>query len=213
MNETMTEQLGCASEMRCTGDTPLDFTPNWDHARKFLDALDSGGTFTFQAFPEAEGSHTRPKVLHGTLEKHGAELEALNRAGSGNFVMVNAGDGVILAGARTCRTTANVIRVRALFVDLDGAPVAPVLRCALPPDWVVQSSLRRWHAYWKVTDCQLDEFASLQSDLAQTFNGDRTVKDLPRVMRVPGFYHRKAEPFRSELYLPDDYRRLLEIPE
>jgi len=56
---------------------------------------------------------------------------------------------------------------------------ASEMRCTLTPDWVVQSSPGRWHAYWKVTDCQLDEFASLQSNLTLTPNGDRAVKDLP----------------------------------
>lgn len=124
--------------------------------------------------------------------------------------MVNAGDGVVHDGANTCRTTANVIKVRALFVDLDGAPITPVLSCPLPPDWAVQSSPGRWHAYWKVQECPLAAFTSAQSALAVKFGGDPIVKDLPRVMRVPGFVHRKAAPFTSRLYLPTDFPTLLE---
>lgn len=177
-------------------------------AAAFLDLLEPGGQFTFQTFADADaatGSATYPQVLHGTLGQHEAELCSLNDAGAGIFVMVNAGDGEVKGNAKTCRTAANVQRVRAVFVDLDGAPVDPVLDSAAPPDWVVQSSPGRWHAYWAVDDCALSQFSTIQSVLAARFGGDPSVKDLPRVMRLPGFVHRKGEPFVSELYLPDQY--------
>ena len=122
--------------------------------------------------------------------------------------MVNAGDGTVRSGSRTCRTAANVIRVRALFVDLDGAPISPVITSELPPDWVVQSSPERWHAYWQVDDCPHQDFGAAQAALAKRFDGDASVKDLPRVMRVPGFVHRKDAPFLSQLYLPAEYHRI-----
>jgi hypothetical protein len=183
-------------------------TPNWNFVEAYLDALDTDEEFTFQAIPEADGSLASPTVMHGTLAKMRFKLEALNRAGAGIFVMVNAGDGVIRPGAKTCRTAANVQRVRAVFVDLDGAPIAPVLESALLPDWVVQSSPGRWHAYWKVTDCPPGEFSAVQTALATKYNGDPSVKDLPRVMRVPGFVHRKAQPFCSELWQPANYQQI-----
>jgi RepB DNA-primase from phage plasmid len=182
-------------------------------AARFLSLLDDTGVFTFQTFADAEGQSvaTRPRVLHGSLDEHAAQLTDLNDSGAGVFVMVNAGDGVAKAGARTCRTVANVQRVRAVFVDLDGAPIAPVLASALPPDWVVQSSLGRWHAYWRVNDCPLERFEAVQAALATRFDGDTKVKDLPRVMRVPGFFHRKADPFRSELWEPTSYSKVMEM--
>jgi hypothetical protein len=177
-------------------------------ASRYLALLDATGISTFQAIPEAKDSTARPTVLHGTLEQHETELEALNGRGAGIFVMPNEGDGEIKPGAMTCRTQANVIRVRALFVDLDGAPIAPVLESGLPPDWVVRSSPGRWHAYWRVSNCPLGQFATAQVALARRFDGDPAVKDLPRVMRVPGFFHRKSEPFLSALYLPSEYDQI-----
>ena len=178
---------------------------------RFLHLLDAGGQFTFHTFRDSDraaGPARFPRVLHGTLDQHAGELVALNKQGAGIFVMVNAGDGVVAPGSKTCRTAANVKRVRALFVDLDGAPIAPVLTSTLPPDWVVQSSRGRWHAYWAVDDCPLGQFAGAQAALAAQFYGDPSVKDLPRVMRIPGFLHRKDEPFLSELYLPTDFDRI-----
>jgi RepB DNA-primase from phage plasmid len=185
-------------------------------ATRFLDLLDDAGGFTFQTFLDSDfGRHSaaaRPCVLHGSLDQYAAQLTTLNEQGAGIFVMVNAGDGVVHASAKTCRVARNVRRVRAVFVDLDGAPIAPVLESALLPDWIVQSSPGRWHAYWKVEDCPLGEFSDVQAALAAKYKGDPTVKDLPRVMRVPGFVHRKAQPFCSQLWQPADYQQMLKDP-
>jgi hypothetical protein len=174
--------------------------PDLSQTNLCLSTLDRDGVFTFQVLPEAEGSTARSTVRHGTLDEHGAELEALNQAGAGIYVMVNAGDGIIKPGAKTCRTQANVIRVRALFVDLDGAPLDPVLAWDVRPDLIVATSPGRWHVYWLVDDCELHEFSGLQQQLAAFFGGDPAVCDLPRVMRLPGFWHLKSEtPFLSRL--------------
>ena len=44
-------------------------------------------------------------------------------------------------------------------------------------------------------DLPLDQFESVQKTLIARFDGDPAVHDLPRVMRLPGFYHHKHEPF------------------
>lgn len=186
------------------GETGFDIVPNLEDARRFLEALDPSGVFTFQAIPEAKDSTARPTVLHGTLNEHAPELEVLNRNGAGIFFMANEGDGEIKPGAKTCRTQANVIRVRALFGDLDGAPLEPVMTSEDPPDFVVATSPGRWHVYWLIDDCELHEFNHLQKSLAAHFGGDPSVCDLPRVMRLPGFWHRKSDaPFLSFLVESD----------
>lgn len=163
-------------------------------AQQFLNALDPSGVFSFQTFDDDDKrkSETLARVLHGTLDYHAATLSALNQQGAGVFVMVNQGD---LKG----RKKANVYRVRALFVDLDGAPLEPVLRCGMPPHIVVDSSTDRHHAYWLVSDCGLQDFKPLQRALAARFGADPSVNDLPRVMRLPGFYHCKGEPTLTTL--------------
>jgi hypothetical protein len=178
--------------------------PDLAQSTAFLDFLEPGGLFTFQTFADRPALSIYPSVMHGTLDEHAAELMSLNQRGAGIFVMDNAGDGVIRPGAKTCRTQANVTRVRALFVDLDGAPLEPVTTFEEPPDLVVETSPGRWHAYWQVDDCELDEFSHLQQCLAAEFEGDRSVCDLPRVMRLPGFWHVKSEtPFLSHLVESD----------
>lgn len=172
----------------------LALTPNLADASSFLEALDPGGSFTFMTIPEgALKGLGRTTVLHGVLDQHAEELAQLNNAGHGIFVMVNQGD---FKG----RKASNVVRVRALFVDLDGAPVGPLLATEAPPHILVESSPKKWHGYWRVDDCPLDKFKERQHALADRFDGDRAVCDLPRVMRLPGFWHRKTDaPFQTRL--------------
>ena len=132
------------------------------------------------------------RIMHGELAEHGPSLEALNQVGAGVFVMVNAGNG-------KGRSAGNVIRVRALFADLDGAPIEPVLAAQPMPHMIVESSPSRYHAYWCVCDCSLDRFTELQEAIAVKFASDPKVKDLPRVMRLPGFWHQKGKPFQTRL--------------
>ena len=183
--------------------TPLG--PNIAAAKKFLDALDPTGVFTFQTFDDDKDRKVLrlARVLHGTLDKHADALVRLQQQGAGTFVMVNKGDGLTHMGNKTCRTAANVIAIRALFVDLDGAPLQPVLD-ALQPDIVVESSPGRWHCYWLVSNCPLAEFKPRQQQLAVKFKGDPKVVDLPRVLRLPGFFHQKAEPFITRMIYPGD---------
>ncbi len=163
---------------------------------------------TFQTFDDSP--HKSPalsRILQGTLREHAATLAGLNERGAGVFFTVNAGDGM---GRKAC----NVQQVRALFADLDGSPLEPVQAATLPPHCIVESSPGRWHAYWLLSDCPLDRFKPLQQAIAERFDADRKVCDLPRVMRLPGFDHRKGEPFASRVVTLDADRapyRLAEL--
>jgi putative DNA primase/helicase len=75
----------------------------------------------------------------------------------------------------------------------------------LQPHIVIESSPGKWHAYWLVSDSPLEQFKPLQQALAQRFNGDKAVCDLPRVMRLPGFLHQKGEPVLTRIHrMADD---------
>ncbi|MDB2422249.1 phage/plasmid primase, P4 family [Paracoccaceae bacterium] len=170
--------------------------PDLSEAQRFLDALDPLGQFTFQTFPDRKevSGHGLTRIVHGNLSGHEKLLKELNRSGGGIFVTVNRTD---LMG----RKAENVIRTRAVFVDLDGAPLEPILNFGLEPQIVVESSLGRWHAYW-LCDVALTDFGAVQSEIIDKFAGDKAIKDLPRVMRLPGFFHQKSqdhEPFLTRI--------------
>lgn len=175
--------------------------PDLKMAKKFLVTLDPKGTYTFQTFDDnsVRKAPAFARVFHGTFAQHQQQLAQLNAGGAGVFVMVNEGDGVTHDGHPTCRCRVNVVRVRKLFVDLDGSPLKPVLDATPAPDIVVESSVDKWHAYWDVVDCPLVAFKAAQLALAARFNGDFSVSDLPRVMRLPGFFHQKNAPVMTML--------------
>ncbi len=161
---------------------------------KFLYALGGDGPFTFQTLGEglAKENKRLSRITHGDITPKFKQLKDLNAQGAGIFVMVNQGD---LEG----RKNANVVSVRAVFVDLDGSPIEPVLNGPLKPHVVVESSSEKYHAYWLVEDMPKDSFKAIQQTLARKFNGDIKVCDLPRIMRVPGFYHKKGTPFLTRI--------------
>lgn len=176
----------------------IDF--DFAQAERFIDSFSADGRVTFQTFCDKKDTSQSPgrsltKVFHGTFEEHKRQLISLNTSGAGIFVTINETD---FHGRRTD----NIVRVRALFVDLDGAPLEPVLTHCEPPHLVVETSPKRWHAYWLTNDCPLEEFSAAQKHLASQFNGDTSVCDLPRVMRLPGFFHQKDTPFLSQIILP-----------
>ena len=179
-------------------------TPDIAQAEKFLNLLDHKGVFTFQTFDDnkVRKNFALAHVYHGTLQQHHDKLTSLQQQGAGIFIMINKGDGVIRKGSKTCRTTSNVIEVRALFADLDGAPLAPVLECS-QPDIIVESSPGKWHCYYRTSDCPLVEFTVRQKQIAQKFSSDPAVHDLPRVMRLPGFFHQKDAPFMTRIAFPE----------
>lgn len=161
-----------------------------EHTHEFLKMLapDAEG-FYFRAFPDHDGSKINPSNYDGTLHQIRPLLEKVNCAGAGAFVVVNQG------GQRS----ADITRVRAVFADTDGAPLEPLVQ-ALKPHMVVESSPGRWHVYWLVaSDFPLNQFGPVQSAIAVKFGTDGSVKDLPRVMRLPGFYHNKGKSVLTRL--------------
>lgn len=164
-----------------------------DDAEAFLNALAPDGQLTFQTFDDAKkGRKGLSRLFYGPHRGQVAKLGELNDKGAGCFVMVNRGDG-------KGRKAANVEAIRAVFLDLDGSPIDPVLSAPIPPAIVCESSPGKFHAYWPIDGMPLNEFKCSQKALAAKFGGDERVCDLPRVMRIPGYLHLKAAPFRSHL--------------
>lgn len=179
-------------------------SPNPAAAQAFINLLAPAGIVTFQTFDDDKVRKNMglARVFHGTLDQYLDDLTTLQQQGAGVFIMVNQGDGIIHPGNKTCRTAKNVLAVRAVFADLDGSPLAPVLQ-PLTPDIVVESSPDRYHTYWLTNDCPLDQFKQRQSQIALKFSSDPKVCDLPRVMRLPGFWHQKDTPFMTRVMFPE----------
>lgn len=170
---------------------PLDLIEgpalNPELARRFLDQF--GWPHTFQTFDDSKEKRRQlTRVIHASdFDSVYPELKRLNDAGAGIFFTVNQTDG-------RGRTTENIIGIRALFVDGDGLAVP---KWHKKPDIFVHRESKdagRWHAYWLTNSVPLEKFTECQKRLIQHYRTDPQVHDLPRVMRVPGFIHRKEEP-------------------
>ena len=148
------------------------------------------GMKTFQLFSDKKDKTGIPKIFHLDADDLPMswlfKLEDLNASGMGVFMSINETNG-------QGRKSADVIRVRSAFADLDGVPVDPVWE--YNPSMVVESSPGKFHAYWITFDTPLDGFQQLQKSIAWKFKSDEKVHDLPRVLRVPGFFHSKGERF------------------
>ena len=217
----MTHETWCYEKDRPEDDNVISFPlqPDKAEAERFLAVLDpNANAFTFQTFDDDKerlraraeenvqrklaGKKPLPKddfarIRNGTLDQHWNALCKLNAQRAGVFVTINATDG-------KGRETENIVRVRALFNDLDGAPLGPVTQSKPTPHIVVELSPGRFHPYWLVDNVELKEFTVLQKGLIEHFDGDKAVHDLPRVMRLPGFVHRKSKPFLSRIISTHD---------
>jgi len=181
----------------------LQIKPDLTAARQFTEALTVDGKVTFQTFDDSEEKRGGlSRIFHGRLDKHFRDLSRFNGHGAGVFLMVNPGDG-------KGRSETNVTGIRAVFVDLDGSPLDPILACEHQPHCITETSPGKYHAFWRVQgfpwtdDLSVNKahFSALQKALCEKFRGDPNITgDMCRVMRVPGFWHRKREPFQVRIH-------------
>jgi hypothetical protein len=181
-----------------------DRATRYAQAERYLTMLDEDAeSFCFQTFDDSP--EKRPhlaRTVHGRLDDVWTELDALNQQGAGVFVAPNK------VADRAQRTAANVTMVRSVFADFDPPKTnaAPEIY-PIPPMMVVQSSPGKAHPYWTVEGLPLGDFKLTQQYIAEALGSDPVVCDLPRVMRVPGFYHAKDPQNRHlVLILTEDSR-------
>lgn len=180
---------------------------NIEQARNFLYNFDPDLNITFQLFDDTKTSPmARRYTGHFTWslqdEKCIEYLTEANLAGCGIYFTINETDG-------KGRSESNIKTIRCLAADLDGAPLEPVLNCQIRPHYVIESSKGRYQCYWFIDPISIDDFGSFeeakrsfktwQVALARRFHSDESISDLSRVLRVPGFYHKKGAPFCTRI--------------
>ena len=164
-----------------------------EHKKTFLEHFI--GQNTFQTFDD---STLKRRELSRVYHSYNPlNLDAKNNKGAGIFLNINETDG-------KGRKKQNNIRVRAVFADLDGAPLGAILE--YHPSMVVETSPGKYHTYWFTDDVPLDQFTNLLKAIANKFNSDPKVCILTAVLRVPGFYHCKGEPTLSRVLYTSENR-------
>ena len=117
------------------------------------------------------------------------EVVNLYEMGAGVFITVNETD-------LTGRNSENIKRVRSIWQEDDHEHRGPF---PLDPSLVVESSPGKFHRYWVVKDdWPADEqgrtdFAAVMERMVASYGSDKNAKDISRVLRVPGFLHRKDQ--------------------
>lgn len=181
-------------------DIGTDSSFNFDDAEKFLSALCGDDLFTdfeeckflFQTFDDKEkrkdGSLTRQ--FYGTFDEYKDKLVRFNNRDAGIFVTVNQ-----TAGNK--REAKDITSIRALYADCDKKGLPEDYH--LEPSMIVNTSningIQKGHIYWLLENNEeLDKFKSNQELIINYYDSDKKVHDLSRVMRLPGFFHRKGEP-------------------
>ncbi len=159
---------------------------NRDLADAFVEALAGSADtpMTWQTFDDSKAKRKRlARILHGTLADYYDELGRLNDDGAGVFATINETD---FRG----RKASNIVRPRAVFGDDDRGDLRPVV----PPSFSTRTR-RGANPFWLLAPGQLlSRFKQVQSRIIDYYKSDKTAIDLPRVMRLPGFYHRKEDP-------------------
>lgn len=133
-------------------------------------------------------------ILRGSFSDLYPTLLDYNTKGYGVFYNVNVMDGRGF-------TLENVHHIRTHVVDLDNtltsnAMLERALNAEPKPHFVVNTSPNKYHVYWLVEPYQGNEyFSNIQRKLKQLYDGDKSIIDPTRVLRVPGFNHLKSEPY------------------
>jgi hypothetical protein len=177
-----------------TGDQTVSAGParDRDEAGRFLRFLDpAASAFTFQTFGDDRNSHD---VNLARITSDRAQVLRLYGLGAGVFVTINETD-------LTGRKSENIVRIRAVWQEDDEGHGGPF---PLEPSLIVESSLGHFHRYWLVSDhWAADEqgradFAAVMERMVDSYGSDHRAKDICRVLRVPGFLHRK-DPTRPHM--------------
>jgi putative DNA primase/helicase len=177
--------------------------PDLDEARRFCDILGPGERFAFQTYDDNPEKQLRNGKLastpYGKLDEVVATLRYMNFRYAAVGVTLNRTDG-------KGRKKENVIAIRGVALDLDGAPLEPVKACGLKPHIVVQTSERGYHVIWRVDGLPVEKFAGVQWAIAKRYDGDVAIAKLTHCIRLPGFFHCKdvEHPFRVRILEASD---------
>ena len=163
------------------------------------------GPQTFQAVPDRATCPLKgAPMFHGTLKSQEQRLNVINSHGGGIFFAVNETDG-------SGRKAENITAVRTFYADIDGLPRRAekrakfhwLLSLPLPPSAVVETRNGLQSYHYAAAGTTPEQFERVQRGLVSAVGGDPQVRDIARILRVPGFYHQKAEPFMVRLIYDD----------
>lgn len=112
------------------------------------------------------------------------ELRELNKQGYCIFFAVNS-------MRDNKRNNKNTKAIRAIWIDDDNPRPSPRTDFPLKPSIIVATSKGKYQYYWLTSTTNFDEFSLVMQTMVDKHGNDAGVKDLARVLRLPGYYHMK----------------------
>lgn len=156
--------------------------------------FDAGETVCIRVFSDRKGTAFKGLKLEYPAAKIASAIESLkkhNEQNRGIFFVVNLGG----------HEDREITRINAQFVESDTLNIEEQLEriktFPLPPSMIVKTK-KSLHTYWLIKGGDIAKFRILQKRLIAQFDGDSSCVNESRVLRLPGFEHRKGEPYLVE---------------
>lgn len=123
------------------------------------------------------------KVHVGLWDQQKDRLATINNNGGGVFITVNHTEGG--------RSIDKLQYIRAIWCEWDNPE--PLPDWPLTPHIVVESSPQKYHIYWLADDLSANDHHRLMQVMVAKWKSDPNAADVVRVLRLPGFLHRKVD--------------------
>ncbi len=138
-----------------------------------------------------------------TREQIHEELREANESGFGVFFCVNEIDRNL--DPSRMRTARMIKRIRAIWADMDTYAESPRMDWPIKPSIIVNTSPGKYHYYWLTSTTEFEQWRQVMNGLANNYASDANARDLVRVLRLPGYYHHKHDPFLSSVVHDDGH--------
>lgn len=157
--------------------------------------------------PDKNANHGRVLESKSITQK---DLDKAKSLSYGSFFTPNGHGSIKNPKGTLLRWDGNVTRFNACFADFDAGTKEQQLSTiaqmtSILPYSILIESKRGFHVYWMLKDSKNAPSAdsslwrSIQTTIATKYNADKACSNPSRLMRLPGSYHMKGEPFLVEI--------------
>lgn len=158
-----------------------------DHTEKFLSYFKGHKTLVTIGQPNSQGDQI--PANYPDPDDHDFSLIGIsNKNGHDVYFTVNETN-------HLGRKANNIESIRAIFADDDNLIASPRTDWKLEPSLIVQTSkkgvLSKYHYYWLTSTEDVDEWERVMEGIVKWYKTDPAVKDLARILRVPGYHNCK----------------------
>ncbi len=141
------------------------------------------------------------KTKFGAFPVLETEAAARNSGGYGIYFTPNDFTGA--------RKKENIVKINYWMADIDAGTkmeqMGRIDKLILRPSMIIESK-RGYHLYWQAVEATLEHYRTVQEGIIEKTGADAAVKDPARLMRAPGYWHKKDKdnPFLIKIVFQSD---------